>query len=145
MGTTFKYAWQAFSDDGAFEDESNRWFRTEEDAYEDMRNSALEKMKWNTLWCDVDEHDTLGYEVHFSKKEITHTSYSGKYTYRIISKIFTVDLHERTWQIEDTFNPNEEEDWKVCAFDGIGEMWMNNADGYVILIEPNGRILKSYI
>lgn len=38
-----KYKWIASSDDGAFEDESEKFFDTEKDCYNDMRNSALEK------------------------------------------------------------------------------------------------------
>ena len=38
--------------DGAFTDESKKIFSTEEECYNDMRNSALEKMKWNTEYND---------------------------------------------------------------------------------------------
>ena len=78
-----KYSWKAKSDDGAFED-NGKCFATKEDAYNDMRNEALEKMKWNTEFYDVEEEDTIGYSVHFSKNKIVHESYSGIYTYEIV-------------------------------------------------------------
>lgn len=79
-----KYKWFANSNDGSFEDESEESFTSKEECYNDMRNSALEKMKWNTEWEDVDDDGTLGYKVHFSKNKIIHESYSGMYTYEII-------------------------------------------------------------
>ena len=78
-----KYRWVAESNDRSFEDESRQDFASKEECYNDMRNSALEKMKWNTEFYDVDENDTLGYKVHFSKNKIIHESYSGVYTYEI--------------------------------------------------------------
>lgn len=79
-----KYKWIAKSNDGAFEDESKKDFTSKEECYNDMRDSALEKMKWNTEWEDVDDDDTLGYKVHFSRNKIIHESYSGLYTYEIV-------------------------------------------------------------
>lgn len=78
-----KYRWVAESNDRSFEDESRQEFASKEECYNDMRASALEKMKWNTEFYDVDENDTLGYKVHFSKNKIIHESYSGVYTYEI--------------------------------------------------------------
>lgn len=81
-----KYKWIANSDDGVFEDESDELFNTKEECYNDMRNSALEKMKWNTQFKeDFDNEEySIGYEVSFSQNEIVHTSYSGTYTYKIV-------------------------------------------------------------
>ena len=78
-----KYKWIASSDDCSFEDESRQEFTSKEECYNDMRNAALEKMKWNTEFTDCDENDTLGYKVHFSQNKIVHESYSGVYTYEI--------------------------------------------------------------
>lgn len=85
------YYWIANSDDGAFEEDSIRdygkKFNTKREAYDDMRNAALEKMKWNTEYDeDYDEPDEyIDYDVHFefSQGKITHKSYSGLYTYEI--------------------------------------------------------------
>ena len=80
------YYWKASSDDGAFEDKSERGFATQKEAYEDMRNAALEKMKWNTEYDeDFEENIPIGYDVHFvfAQGKITHESYSGLYTYEI--------------------------------------------------------------
>lgn len=139
-----KYTWKATSDDGCYEDKGRRWFDTKKEAYEDMREYALEKMQWNTEWEDVDENNTLGYEVHFSRNKIVHESYSGTYTYEIVEHAETIRKHNRTWDVLDSFLPTEN-DWKVGVFDELGTMWMNNMDGYMILIEENGRILKSDI
>lgn len=78
-----KYRWVAESNDRSFEDESRQEFASKEECYNDMRNAALEKMKWNTEFTDCDENDTLGYKVHFSQNKIIHESYSGVYTYEI--------------------------------------------------------------
>jgi hypothetical protein len=57
--------------------------------------------------------------------------------------IATMKKHGRVWEEITSFVPTDE-DWKVCTIEGIGEMWMNNLDGYVVLIEGQ-HILKSYI
>ena len=83
--TEKKYRWIASSNDGAFQDESKQLFNSKEDCYNDMRNNALEKMKWNTEF----KHDYFDcesippYGVIFSKDKIIHESYSGVYTYSI--------------------------------------------------------------
>ena len=140
-----KYIWKAWSNDGCFEDQSRREFPTKKEAYIDMRESALEKMEWNTEWEDVDESDTLGYQVHFSRNKIVHKSYSGTYTYEIVEVNEKVHLHEREWEVIDSFTPIPERDWEVCLIYGVGAMWMNNIDGYIVLIEESNRILKSNI
>lgn len=82
-----RYKWFAKSNDDAFEDESRKSFATKKECYNDMRNAALEKMKWNTEFDedfdDVDDGDYIGYKVKFSKDKIIHESYSGIYTYEI--------------------------------------------------------------
>lgn len=83
-----KYIWVAECSDGAFYDESDRCFETKKECYDDMRNHALEKMKWNTEYdddfADISEDDYIGYDVQFRQDKITHRSYSGLYTYKII-------------------------------------------------------------
>ena len=82
------YEWVCKSDDGVYEEESGRGFETRREAYNDMRNAALEKMKWNTEYDEdfEDEEDEVGYHVVFSKGKIIHESYSGIYTYVIKKK-----------------------------------------------------------
>ena len=89
-----KYRWVAESNDRSFEDESRQEFASKEECYNDMRNAALEKMKWNTEFYDCDDDDTLGYKVHFSKNKIIHESYSGVYTYEIkeVQEMKTIEL-----------------------------------------------------
>ena len=79
------FYWIAHSDDGAFSDESSRDFETQREAYDDMRNAVLEKMKWNTEYDEDFESDevNIDYEVNFSQNKITHISYSGLYEYEI--------------------------------------------------------------
>lgn len=143
-----KYSWKASSDDGSYEVEPQKWFDTKKDAYNDMRKYALEKMKWNTDWedfFDMAEEDWIGYDVKFHQDYIIHTSYSGTYTYEIVEHAEIIRKHDRTWEVLDSFTPKEMYDWLIATFDEVGEMWMNNHDGYMVLIEPSGRILKSDI
>lgn len=94
-----KYKWIAECSDGAFNDES-ALFDSEKECYNNMRNAVLEKMKWNTEYdddfTDIQEGDYIGYEVHFSKREITHKSYSGLYTYKIVEVSKKKSFH--VWQ-----------------------------------------------
>ena len=82
-----KYKWFAESNDGSFKDESRKSFATKKECYNDMRNAALEKMKWYTEFDedfdDMEDGDYIGYKVKFSKDKIIHESYSGIYTYEI--------------------------------------------------------------
>lgn len=80
-----KYYWVAGSNDGSFTDESKVKFDTKKEAYIDMRNAVLEKMKWNTEFDEDFETgtDVIGYDVEFSQDAIVHSSYSGVYTYEI--------------------------------------------------------------
>ena len=84
------FYWKAKCLDGAYEDESTKEFDTKAEAYFDMRNAVLEKMKWNTEYDEdfEDDKDVIDYDVHFefSKGEITHQSYSGIYIYEILEK-----------------------------------------------------------
>lgn len=144
-----RYSWKASSDDGSFEDEGQVWFKTHKEAYEDMRVYALEKMKWNTEWSDLDdiedEDNWIGYNVKFNPNYIVHESYSGVYTYEIVERREMVYLHDREWEVIDSFTPQKGYDWEVCLIYGVGAIWMNNVEGYIILIEESNRILKSDI
>lgn len=85
------YYWRAYSNDGVYELDSmidfGRQFETKIEAYDDMRNEALDKMKWNTEYDEdyCDETETIEYDVCFSQNKIIHNSYSGLYTYEIYS------------------------------------------------------------
>lgn len=79
-----KFRWVANSNDG-WDDASTKTFDTEVEAYNDMRDAVLEKMKWNTEHDeDVSEYGEVTYEVSFKPTEIVHKSFSGVYTYKII-------------------------------------------------------------
>lgn len=78
-----KYKWVAESNCRSWQDESSREFTSKEECYNDMRNAALKKMKWNTEFYDVENKDKVAYKVNFSENKIIHESYSGIYTYEI--------------------------------------------------------------
>lgn len=61
-----------------------------------------------------------------------------------MTKNQNIYLHEREWEVINSFTPKAMYDWLVCIIDGVGSMWMNNCDGYIVLIEKD-RILKSDI
>ena len=115
-----KYKWIAECSDGAFNDES-ALFDSEKECYNNMRNAVLEKMKWNTEYdddfTDIQEGDYIGYEVHFNKREITHKSYSGLYTYKIVEVSEKKSFH--VWQsfqgsiCVDIMAENEEEAYRI--------------------------------
>lgn len=115
-----KYKWIAKCSDGAFNDES-ALFDSEKECYNNMRNAVLEKMKWNTEYdddfTDIQEGDYIGYEVHFSKREITHKSYSGLYTYKIVEVVEKKSY--RVWQsfqgsiAVDVWAENEEKAYEI--------------------------------
>lgn len=106
-----KFSWHATSNDGCFFDESTCVFDTMRECYNDMRNSALNKMKWNTeydedfswdngedkndlanIQATEEERGYIGYDVQFYPTKIIHDSYSGKYTYQIVEKeVLTLD------------------------------------------------------
>lgn len=95
---TKKYKWIADCSDGSYYEESDKCFETKKECYDDMRNHALEKMKWNTEYNndfeDIGDDDYIGYNVRFSQNMITHESYSGLYTYEIkeLVKMKTLEL-----------------------------------------------------
>lgn len=143
-----KYTWKAYSNDGSYENASGRKFNTKMDAYNDMRACALEKMKWNTEWedfADMDERDYIGYSVKFHPDYIIHESYSGIYTYEIVEIPDSVHIYGRTWDIIKSYTPEDLKDWEVCEIAGVGKMWMNNYEGFIVIIAPDGTILKSDI
>ena len=82
------YYWVARCEDGAFNDESEICFKTKREAYNAMRNAALDKMKWNTEYDEdfEDDDSEIFYEVEFHKDKIIHRSYSGTYVYEIKRK-----------------------------------------------------------
>ena len=87
-----RFKWVAYCHDWAYEDKSKTTFGTERECYDDMRNAVLEKMKWNTEHDDdyleaTDNYtDGISYEVHFAKKMIVHSSYSGTYVYLMLEE-----------------------------------------------------------
>lgn len=91
-----KYKWIASSDDGSFKDESRQAFTSKEECYNDMRNSALEKIKLSTEYTEAfNDHESIGYGITFYQEKITHASYkSSVCTYEIkeIEEMKTIEL-----------------------------------------------------
>ena len=146
-----KYRWVAESNDRSFEDESRQEFASKEECYNDMRNAALEKMKWNTEFTDCDENDTLGYKVHFSQNKIIHESYSGVYTYEIkeVQEMKTIELTDEqvnmvAHALKTTIRVNQESIdrmYEVCGEnEHTKETAKNLVDGNICL-----RTLLNYI
>lgn len=106
---TIKYKWICTSDDGYKEDsefDHNKVFDTQEEAYNDMRETAINKLFWNTDYNDVqddcatyeedgivkssgdmtseEDNWAIHYSVDFHPHMIQHNSYSGLYTYKIV-------------------------------------------------------------
>lgn len=150
-----KYKWVAASNDGAFEDESRQEFTSKRECYNDMRNAALGKMKWNTEYdadfADVINDGYIGYEVKFSRNEIIHESYSGVYTYEIkeVEEMKTINLTEEqvnmvTHALKTTIRVNQESIdrmYEVCGEnEHTKETAKNLVDGNVCL-----RTLLNYI
>ena len=78
------FTWVAHSNDDCYNVESERSFSTLKECYNDMRNAALEKAKWNTEFDeDFEEGVPIGYEFKFHPLCIVHSSFSGVYTYRV--------------------------------------------------------------
>lgn len=91
-----KFRWTSHSDDGSWEDHSDV-FDTQEECYEDMMEHAIDKMKWNVEWDDiiggapekelangiVTTVHPIRYHLNVNADKITHTSYSGTYTWQI--------------------------------------------------------------
>ena len=99
-----KCKWVAFSNDDSYEDCSKGSFEEKKDCYNDMRNAALEKMKWNTEFDEdfTESEDAIGYKVRFTQDMIIHCSFSGTYVYKIVGEnenvkmedIFTEEFNE---------------------------------------------------
>lgn len=89
------YMWVAYCADGDFTESSEKGFSTKEEAYNDMRNHALEKMKWNTDYKEdfESDEDTIGYNVTFKKDKIEHNSYSGRYIYKVVPYDIDRNIH----------------------------------------------------
>lgn len=99
-----RFKWVAYSNDGSYEDFSEKVFKSKEECYNDMRNAALSKMKWNTEYNEDFETDdaAVNYKVRFTKNMIIHESFSGVYVYKIAREyeeiqkkdIFTYDFKD---------------------------------------------------
>lgn len=83
-----RFKWVAFSHDTAYEVNSEHCFATKDECYNDMRNTVLSKMKWNTEYKEDfgDGTTAISYKVWFEQGMIVHQSYSGTYVYLIVGE-----------------------------------------------------------
>lgn len=140
-----KYYWVAESNDGSFTDESKVKFDTKKEAYIDMRNAVLEKMKWNTEFDEDFETgmDVIGYNVEFSQDTIVHSSYSGVYTYEIKETSQTIKVRRYLELDVEVENYDEMPITEICAhIDKVVAKALANKGDKVITI--NGAICTYY-
>lgn len=66
---------------------------------------------------------------------------------QIMEQKMTICAHGRTWEVLEHYDliDADGKDWFVGDFDGLGTLYMNNMDGYMVLFERNGRTLKADI
>ncbi len=89
-----KFIWRVTSNDG-FDDRCNKAFDTINECYNDMRNAALEKMKWNTEYDELLGDDmSVRWDSLFDpeNKQIVITCCSCVYTYKIEKITCTYDV-----------------------------------------------------
>ena len=89
-----------------------------------------------------------GYMNSFStKQELVDKVGKQFFIDQIMEQNIKICEHGRIWEILDEYDliTADGRDWFVGDFDGLGTMYMNNQDGYIVLFERNGRILKSDI
>lgn len=79
-----------------------------------------------------------------TKQEMIEVIGKNFFIDELVEQKLLVNEHGRTWEVLDEYNCVSD-DWFVGDFDGVGTMYMNNDEGYVILFERGGRILKSDI
>lgn len=63
----------------------------------------------------------------------------------LVNQKMIVNEHGRDWEVLGVAPSINKDTWVVGDFQGLGTMYMNNVEGYVILWEDSGRILKSDI
>ena len=88
------FAWVAKSNDGAYNEKSQRTFATQAEAYNDMRQTVLDKMKWNTEYDEDFGDGDVPYTVVFSPEIIFHASFSGVYVYRVVPAKDAESIHK---------------------------------------------------
>jgi hypothetical protein len=117
---------------------------------------ALDLDAWNLIhavfrageeFCDADDwffyDQDAGYVRSFcTKQELVEKIGKEFFIDMLMEQKMQVNEYGRTWEvIEGTLLKDT---WFVGNF-GAGQVYMNNIEGYVILWEENGRILKSDI
>lgn len=66
---------------------------------------------------------------------------------QLMEQKMNVCKHGQTWEVLEHYDliDADGKDWFVGDFDGVGTLYMNNMDGYMVLFERGGRILKAGI
>jgi hypothetical protein len=147
----------------------NMWNNTAADHY--SRELAINDMEceqwWNTLSEYLGAWDLIHVVINsgdnfndsdkyffFDKESNCMRSFSTKqeliqqigenfFIDHLMEQKMIVNEHGRTWEVmEGTLLKDT---WYIGDFQEVGKMYMNNMEGYIILWEKNGRILKSDI
>lgn len=97
METKKMYKWVCESNISYFTDESKEVFESKEDCYNDMRDAALKKMKWNGEYiCNVAYSSFLDYEVRFNRNKIILKNYNGEGVYEIVEVNVNIQTNNPT-------------------------------------------------
>ena len=143
MNDIMKYSWK--SADGLT---PNKFFRTHDLAYADMKSNALELVERESA-----EHERAIIGIDFGTGRITVTIGLAFYVYEIVAKVAKVAYLGETWNVIEEFDIEEfdrdNEDWWFVSIipDENGKfagLWMDNNAGRMALLRPNGQILQRY-
>ena len=66
---------------------------------------------------------------------------------QLMEQKMNVCEHGTIWEVLEHYDliDADGKDWFMGDFDGVGTLYMNNMDGYMVLFERSGRILKADI
>lgn len=140
-----KYYWKSSSIHGLYNRKSDL-FNAKYLAFENAKTHIFDMLDRDTEWCDVEENDLIKCELKFSPDKITISIDSVEVVYEIIEVPEQINVYGHEWEVIPDFNPkSSEHNWLVGSFTGVGDLWMNNLDGYMVLMERDGRIIKTTI
>lgn len=107
---------------------------------------AGEDFNDSDMWFFYDED--AGMMRSFStKQELIDKVGKDFFIDQLMEQKMNVCEHGRTWEVLEHYDliDADGKDWFVGDFDGVGTLYMNNMDGYMVLFEKAGRILKADI
>lgn len=98
------------------------------------------------MWFFYDE-DALIVRSFSTKQELIEMIGKEFFIDQLMEQKMNVCEHGTIWEVLEHYDliDADGKDWFVGDFDGVGTLYMNNQDGYMVLFERNGRILKADI